>query len=300
MNITKKHMIHLIAATFFLSLLLLSTGLSIGALRKFMENKALDRANDRISIETFKLYPQPPSESELASMKRATAIYELRSQAYMEEYQKYSSTIANNHGPKDEVDLYFSLMSSVKMLHEKANSLDIWIPKDCCFSFEPYLKKDLIPSTDEIHLLYRQSIAILKLLQILFKSKDPGFEFISIERESIAKDQNNLEGPYTFSIVDTKSHKSKTKNLESSLFRIIFIGYTKCLRNFMNSVVKKTLPIFFREIKISAIDTPKGDDKDNQKVPAIIAEHHKSKIQITLEWLFMNHDNELSQQAIKE
>jgi hypothetical protein len=275
-------------------------GLSLQTIRKIIENKNLNLANNRISFEIFNLYSPAPTESELASIKRATAIYELRANAYMEEYKKYSSTVANGYVPKNEVDLYFSLMSFVKALQEKAEELDIRIPKDLCFSFEPYLKKDLIPTKDEIYLIHRQSLAILKLLSLLFRSRDRGFEFISVERESIAKDKNNFEGPYTFSSEKFKTKTSKTKDIESSLFRIIFVGYSSCLRNFMNNVVKKSLPVLFKEIRVSAINLPETKDGIEKKEPIIIAEHNKSKIEVTLEWLFMNHDGELPQQVTKE
>jgi hypothetical protein len=60
----------------------------------------------------------PPTEDTLAAIKRLATVYELKLQAHLEEYKKYSLAITNTSMPKNEVDLYFSLMAIIKSLNE--------------------------------------------------------------------------------------------------------------------------------------------------------------------------------------
>ncbi|MDR2735465.1 MAG: Amuc_1100 family pilus-like protein [Puniceicoccales bacterium] len=304
-TLTKKRATYLSAIIFLIILFLALPTLLLATIKKMTENKNLDEANRKLRLEVSHLQstkPQP-TEATLTSLRRRASAYELRSNIYLEEYRKYSLAITDSSAPKNEVDLYFSLMSLVKSLHTKAIKARISVPKDYYFAFEPYVKKDLIPRPEEIHLLYSQSLAILKLLSVLFKSNENEMALISVERESISLDKNKLDAPDTFS--SAKFNSFRTKGAESSLFTITFAGYTRCFRNFLNGIAQKSLPVLFKEIKISPLDSKtKPDNKPQAKKEekTIVVESRKSKIKVTVEWLFMNNNEELlrSEQVINE
>jgi hypothetical protein len=98
---------------------------------------------------------------------------------------------------------------------------------------------------DEIYPVYRQSTAILKLLSVLFKSKDTSLELISIERETISKDKTSPNSLEVFSA--KKFDHFMAKNVDSSLFTIIFTCYTSCFRNFLNHIAKNPYQSFLEK-----------------------------------------------------
>jgi hypothetical protein len=258
----------------------------------------MDENNCKVAAEIEKLSRAQcrPTEENLAKLKQQAKNCDIDYMLYTSASKRLKFNFFNGQNPRNEVDLYFSLMSYVQFLTQQANKAAVSIPKNFTFCFEPYVKKDLIPQQEQIHDLYKQSKIIAQLMMLLFESNEHGIDLHNVLREDIdtgrkgkAKNRANTAGT-----IDAKRSISvRKKNLKSYTFIIDFSTYTSDLRNFINKLQAYNLPVIIRSLSIG--NEIKGKSSTIKKGDTMIMSTGKMKVSLSLEWIFIENGKNLLQ-----
>ena len=248
-----------------------------------------------------------PTEENLQKLQNEYSAKQRKLEHLYTPTKKIKILYLQGNKPKNEVDFYFTMMSYVDILTQKAEENNIILPKDFKFGFDPYVQKDVIPPLESIELLYKQSKIVAKLLTILFESNEHGMKFLSFQRESIApmlqilkqKEQSSVvttvkNAAQTVAKKATKNAKNDIKidttgvfsagdqflrrdNKESYMFSLEFECYTSALRKFFNLLHDYRLPVVVRKLDVI---TPLGSTNT-------ITSSEMSRISLVLEWFLL-------------
>jgi hypothetical protein len=157
--------------------------------------------------------------------------------------------------PASRTDAFFDLARFVERNRERANSAGVAIRADERFGFSLYANEG--PEPDLIPAVHRQRAIVDFLLGVLFDARLR--ELVSVQRE-IARipgwegraeivevaPQNDA----TFFSVDPRVTARVPGFVDSTGFRITFVGQTGALRDFLNRIAAFELPVIVRSVEI--------------------------------------------------
>lgn len=256
------------------------------------------------AIQKLKASKIPPTEENVQKLQNEYNSQQNKLNHLYTPTKKIKILYLQGNKPKNEVDFYFSIMSYVDILTQKAKENNIILPQNCKFGLDPYVQKDVIPHVESIELLYKQSKIVAKILTILFESNDHGMKFISMQRESIAsmfqiknasKTNDDSKSNQDNQKLNVKNKKPDVKldtagvfvgvekylrrdNKESYFFALEFECYTSSLRQFFNLLHDYRLPVVVRKLEVT---TPPGTANN-------ITSTEMSRVSMVLEWFLLD------------
>ena len=163
--------------------------------------------------------------------------------------------------PASRTDAFFELARFVERSRERATSAGVAIRADERFGFGLYSNEG--PEPDLIPAVHRQKAIVDFLLGALFDARLR--ELVAVQREvaripgvdgrpeivEVAQ-QNDA----TFFSVDPRVTARVPGFVESTGFRITFVGQTGALRNFLNRMAEFELPVIVRSVEIEPMPEP--------------------------------------------
>ena len=281
-------------------------------------NEELHNKNTTLQADIDKLNKKSTQPNEQNLKKIHQQVQDKYNQLSQITAAKKDIKIVYLHGnkPSNEVEFYFTMMSSIHLLTEKAKEFHVDIPKNYKFGFDTYVQKDTIPSKDTIYLLYKQSKIAAQILTALFESNDYGMQLISFQRESIntvyqssknkqptqksnntttnknnSKQANNKRNNNsnnnstknkksasidTIGVLNNANNYIREHNINSYIFSLQFECYTSTFRRFFNALHHYKFPVIIRQL---SVNTPSNNSHTLHT--------SKSTFTVTLEWLIL-------------
>ncbi|HUG10999.1 MAG TPA: Amuc_1100 family pilus-like protein [Opitutaceae bacterium] len=163
--------------------------------------------------------------------------------------------------PASRTDAFFDLARFVERNRERANSAGVAIRADERFGFSLYANEG--PEPDLIPAVHRQKAIVDFLLGVLFDARLR--ELVSVQREvaRIPGQEGRAEivevapqNDATFFSVDPRVTARVPGFVDSTGFRITFVGQTGALRDFLNRIAAFELPVIVRSVEIEPMPEP--------------------------------------------
>jgi hypothetical protein len=263
-----------------------------------------DRCKIEEAIQKLLAAKVVPTEENLHKMTQKSKRNDVDYMLYVSANKKFKFNFLKGQKPKNEVEFYFSLMSYVQLLTQKAKAADVHIPEEFSFAFEPYIKKSLIPRCDHIPHLYRQSKMLAQLMMLLYESNDHGIDLRNVVRESVEhsnehsrtsiKNTAALNMDHAQTLDERQWTGLRCKRQNTYRFVLDFNAYTNTLRHFINKLQEYNLPVIIRFLNIKTLES--NEDSD------CVVPTKKVNVVLGLEWLIIeNGKNRLhSELMVKE
>lgn len=163
--------------------------------------------------------------------------------------------------PASRTDAFFDLARFVERNRERAASAGVAIRADERFGFGLYANEG--PEPDLIPAVHRQKAIVGFLLGVLFDARLR--ELVSVQRE-VARIPGQEGRPdiveiappndATFFAVDPRVTARVPGFVDSTGFRITFVGQTGALRDFLNRLAAFELPVLVRSVEIEPMPEP--------------------------------------------
>lgn len=176
--------------------------------------------------------------------------------------------------PSSRTDAFFDLARFVERNRQRATSAGVAIRADERFGFSLYANEG--PEPDLIPAVHQQKAIVDFLLGVLFDARLR--ELVSVQRE-VARvpgregRPNTVEvapqNDSTFFSVDPRVTARVPGFVDSTGFRIAFVGQTGALRDFLNRIAAFELPVIVRSVEIEPLPEPKRAQGSAPSAPSL-------------------------------
>jgi hypothetical protein len=176
--------------------------------------------------------------------------------------------------PASRTDAFFDLARFVERNRERATSAGVAIHADERFGFGLYANEG--PEPDLIPGVHRQKAVVDFLLGVLFDARLR--ELVAVQRE-VARIPGAEGRPYiaevapqndtTFFSVDPRVTARVPGFVDSTGFRITFVGQTGALRDFLNRIAAFELPVIVRSVEIEPMAEPQRTQGPAASAPSL-------------------------------
>lgn len=176
--------------------------------------------------------------------------------------------------PASRTDAFFDMARFVERNRERADSAGVSIRAEERFGFGLY--KNEGPEPDLIPAVHRQKAIVDFLLGVLFDARLR--ELVSVQRE-VARIPGQEGRPDiveivppndgTFFAVDPRMTARVPGFVDSTGFRITFVGQTGALRDFLNRLAAFELPVLVRSVEIEPMPEPERAQVSAPAVPSL-------------------------------
>ncbi len=160
--------------------------------------------------------------------------------------------------PATSTEAYFDLANFVESMRAKAEASEIGLPQGTRFGFSAYASSG--PPPDRIGLVFRQRLMAEYLLSTLIDSRPRSIDSIQRERPLSASEQQtaaagsgsaqSADGGDIFQI-DRRISARAPGFVDTTAFRVSFVGYTSSLRHFLNQLATFEAPIVVRSVEVA-------------------------------------------------
>jgi hypothetical protein len=166
--------------------------------------------------------------------------------------------------PAERSDADFVLAQFVERMRERAKEHSVTLNDDERFGFSAYAKSS--PEREHIPSVIRQQIVIERVLDRLFEARPEKLLFVAREQprkrpdiETPAKSGEAApvatSGPEIFQI-DPAISLRVSGRIDSTAFRVGFVGSTETLRDFMARLANDQIPLVVRRVEVESMDGP--------------------------------------------
>ncbi len=210
-----------------------------------------------------------PSEENVAAAKADLArSKELLAtmQAALKGRGEFAERVRTSRHPDDSTKAYFDLAGFVESMRTAAEAAEVAIPAGTRFGFQTYVSTG--PDRDLIPQVHRQRLLAEYLLTTLFEAKPQ--ELVSLQRnrpvapgaapvaqpvaQRGASGGTNANSPENdFFAIDPRMTAAVPGFVETTGFKISFIGYSDSLRDFLNEIAKFELPLVVRSVEVEPV-----------------------------------------------
>jgi hypothetical protein len=176
--------------------------------------------------------------------------------------------------PASRTDAFFDMARFVERNRERANSAGVSIRAEERFGFGLY--KNEGPEPDLIPAVHRQKAVVDFLLGVLFDARL--HELVSVQREPERIPgtegrtdivETALPNDATFFAVDPRVSARVPGFVDSTGFRITFVGQTGALRDFLNRLAAIELPVLVRSVEIEPMPEPQRAQVSAPTAPSL-------------------------------
>lgn len=211
-----------------------------------------------------------PSSQNVAAVEADLAVAQ-QTRAGIRTTLRATSEIANQLAaasvPASKTDAYFDLANYVERIRAAATAAKVALPTDDRLGFSLYARTG--PEIDLIGPVFRQRQYADYLMNVVLAAKPR--EFLSLQRErplSAAQRQQNeaavasgqplpvppaAEGG-DFFVIDPRTSARVSGFVETSPFRLSFIGTTASLRSVLNRLATFELPVVVRSVEVEPLN----------------------------------------------
>ncbi len=222
-----------------------------------------------------------PSDENLSAVKADLAQSEnllATMQAALKGRGEFAKRVQTAVPPVGPTEAYFDLANFIEAMRTAAASAEVGIPEGTRFGFSTYSSTG--PERDHIALVHRQRLVSEYLLTTLFKAKPQ--ELVSLQRNrpsstnataapaivsrNSSSGNNNPDSDY-FSI-DERMTAAVPGFVETTGFKLTFIGYSSALRDFLNEIASFDLPLVVRSVEVESVATKAGSNS-SKPAPAV-------------------------------
>jgi len=176
--------------------------------------------------------------------------------------------------PSSRTDAFFDLARFVERHRDRATAAGVTIRADERFGFGLYANEG--PEPDLIPAVHRQKAIADYLLGVLFDARLR--ELVSVQREPARipgtegrPDIVEIAPPNdpTFFTVDPRVTARVPGFVDSTGFRITFVGQTGALRDFLNRLAAFELPVLVRSVEIEPMPEPQRAQGSAPSAPSL-------------------------------
>jgi len=162
--------------------------------------------------------------------------------------------------PSSRVEAFFDLAEFCRGLHENAGRAGVKISADEAFGFSSYVQAG--PDPGIIPAIHRQRRIVERLLDALWSSRPTGLTAVQRERPrgwaangAAAPSGKNMAEADLFT-VDPCFSLRETGVMETTGFRLTFLGQTPALRCFLNQLAQDDIPWVVRSVEVEPVKGP--------------------------------------------
>lgn len=173
----------------------------------------------------------------------------------------HADRVQNAALPAGSTEAYFDIANFVESMRAAAAEANVAVPAGTRFGFESYASTG--PGRAQIPQVHRQRLVAEYLLKTLFQAKPQ--ELVALQRNrpagagqaaqpaptASAPGQANTAGNDYFAI-DSRMTAAVPGFIETTAFRLSFVGYSSALRNFLNEIASFDLPLVVRSVEVEA------------------------------------------------
>lgn len=166
-----------------------------------------------------------------------------------------ADALRSARAPERRTDAFFDIAAFVEENRERAGRLGIAVGADERFGFAEYANAG--PETELISAVYRQRLIAQHLLGALFESRPQ--QLVGVQRErprakstadaAALRNGGETSSPDYFEI-DPRVSARVPEFVETTAFRLTFVGPTAVLRAFLNKLAGFELPLVVRSVEV--------------------------------------------------
>lgn len=186
--------------------------------------------------------------------------------------------------PASDIDAYFDISTFVDAMRAEAQEAGVSVSPSGQFGFATH--KNVGPEPPYIRIVYRQRRILEYLLRRLIAARPQAIVSVQRERPAVAGDSAVAARPPTrgsigqpgprastpaagaasdFFVVDPQVSARTPGYVDTMAFRLVFVGQTAALREFMNALAAPGLPLVVRsvEVQTSGAEGSGSDTRSN-------------------------------------
>lgn len=255
---------------------------------------AVERLEQRKSelMEMSQLVPPPTRETataiekDLVNAQAALAAM----QAELKGRGPAAERIHSAKVPAARTDAYFDLATFVEKARERAAKHEVEVrPEAARFGFAAFAHEG--PMQEHIEPVFRQRQIVQYLVDALIDARPRAI--VSIKRErTVSKAEREAraaalangeslpepefeEGPDYF-VIDPRVSARVPGFIDTSAFRLVFIGQTAAARTFLNRLASFELPVLVREVEVGTVTNEEAAAQNAVEEPTVAAEENSA------------------------
>ncbi len=173
-----------------------------------------------------------------------------------------NNAITHSPPPAQRADAFFALARFVEEQRAAAGRAGVALPKECAFGFSAYAHRG--PADEELALVHRQQQVTQGLLEILWRS---GARALTRMQREVPADKLRTESTTVRGSGPVEGRREDYLQLPASrslaraglvdtlALRIGFVGKTSTLRNYLNELTRRPLPLVVRSVEVEPLGT---------------------------------------------
>lgn len=199
-------------------------------------------------------------------------------QAALKGRGEYAARVQNAALPVGPTEAYFDVANFVEAMRTAATEAEITIPAGTRFGFSSHASTG--PEREIIPQVHRQRLVAEYLLKTLFAAAPQ--ELVSLQRNRPVAPGKTVQvaptskgktsaatGPESdFFDLDPRMTAAVPGFVETTAFKVSFIGYSSALRKFLNEIASFDLPLVVRSVEVESVS---GTQQSKEKSPASAA-----------------------------